>query len=486
MAWLKSLRKKNDDAAVAVADEEEVEEEPQPALPAGPQLAVLIPDIAGISSFRLRLFPSAAAAQEHITGLSQEVRRGAHAFWALHEPPLTSENAQTETLVLIRASQNADVVYVVSFLDIESAHSFTRFEVRRGLDLGNVLIYWAALAQVREELSGVTIIPQEAPLTQAISQPVIRNQAAVAPPRPAAPRIAAPVEEAPSPVAEPEPAPAAPESAVEAEARVAVERYLKRQEDEPTPPHVTRPARTTKPAAEPEPAEELEPIVALEPVEAAIEAELEDEGEGLPLWPQPVAAAQPLIDAIPGTESEFEQAARDEFFTEQPDELAAIDEAVVISHELVAQAPEPHAAEPSAQTMLYSEGVEGGMIAAPTFESEDGNIVASLASGIGLTEPGQVTTPEIIPVPPTVTGPADDDDRTSTEVDSSPGDEERDHPWPQALRVADVPSSVEGQPATPMYDAFDIAYEVERLRNRRHLDKREGPFDGFKSPPGRF
>ena len=33
---------------------------------------------------------------------------------------------------------------------------------------------------------------------------------------------------------------------------------------------------------------------------------------------------------------------------------------------------------------------------------------------------------------------------------------------------------------------FDIAYEVERLLKKRRWEKREEPFRGFNSPPGRF
>jgi dTMP kinase len=52
------------------------------------------------------------------------------------------------------------------------------------------------------------------------------------------------------------------------------------------------------------------------------------------------------------------------------------------------------------------------------------------------------------------------------------------------LAAADDPTAE--FPKGPDLDEFDIAYEVERLLKARRFDKREEPFNGFKSPPGRF
>ena len=41
-------------------------------------------------------------------------------------------------------------------------------------------------------------------------------------------------------------------------------------------------------------------------------------------------------------------------------------------------------------------------------------------------------------------------------------------------------------PKAPDLDEFDIAYEVARLLENRRWDKREEPFQGFDSPPGKF
>ncbi len=41
-------------------------------------------------------------------------------------------------------------------------------------------------------------------------------------------------------------------------------------------------------------------------------------------------------------------------------------------------------------------------------------------------------------------------------------------------------------PDKPSLSDFDIAWEVERLLKNRRWEKREEPFSGFRSPPGKF
>ena len=108
------------------------DEEPEPQAPGRtsintPPLVVMIPDVAGVSSFRLSTFTDAAAATRFILSLSRPQRERAHAFWALQaEPadPLETEDNAGEAMVLIRSAEGSDLVYVVSFVDIESAQSF--------------------------------------------------------------------------------------------------------------------------------------------------------------------------------------------------------------------------------------------------------------------------------------------------------------------------------------------------------------------------
>ncbi|MCH7809103.1 MAG: hypothetical protein IH863_00810, partial [Chloroflexi bacterium] len=173
MAWLSSLLKKpatiDDERTPSAADLSSADDDGAQPLPAagGPQMAILAPDIAGISSFRLRFFPDAATTAAEMEQLPPEMRRGTHAFWALHDEPVVPPDGHREALVLIRANLTSGVVYAVSFVDMESAWSFARFEAKRGLDVSHLIILWAAFATVREEVDGVTVLPTAPPATRA-------------------------------------------------------------------------------------------------------------------------------------------------------------------------------------------------------------------------------------------------------------------------------------------------------------------------------
>src|SRR5437667_2440488 len=145
--------------------------EPEAQAPVGPTidtppLVVMIPDVAGVTSFRLYTFTDAQAASRFILSLSRPQRERAHAFWALQaEPadPLETEDNAGEAMVLIRSEEGSDLVYVVSCVDIESAQSFARFEVKRGMHLGLLLIYWASMVNVVLTDDKVQLIPERPP-----------------------------------------------------------------------------------------------------------------------------------------------------------------------------------------------------------------------------------------------------------------------------------------------------------------------------------
>jgi hypothetical protein len=408
MAWLTSLRKKTDPEALAVA----VAEVAVTPVATGPRVGVLIPDSAGISSFRLTLQTDVAGAEAQIGALTANVRRGTHAFWAMHERPAVDDSMHVEAVVLIRAKPDSDVVYVVSFLDLESALSFTRFELRRGLHIRNVMIYWAAFTQVREELDGVSIIPAVAPPTVASVAPFSPD-----------PRIAPagqPAPEASVGVAEPE----ADATSVESEARAAVERYLRSNPDK---------LAAEAPAIK-------DPIAVVESSIASEEPEIVDEPEvEESLWPPARGVATPVIsDEPPAVEQ------------------AAVQEALVLQHPPVAEPvaePEPPATDPDVTEWTQKRRW------APRDKLRQ------------LAEPPEVVAgelPEIVAEP----------------VESAAGDEEAEREEPPATSAAVDPA--EGLPKSAKYDEFDIALEVEQLLKNRKWETRNGPFSGFKSPPGRF
>ena len=416
MAWLTSLRKKTGPEAVAVA---EVAETP---VATGPRLGVLIPDSSGVSSFCLTLQTDVAGAEAQIGALTANVRRGTHAFWAMHERPAVDDSMHVEAIVLIRAKPDSDIVYVVSFLDIESALSFTRFELRRGLHIRNVMIYWAAFTQVREELEGVSIIPRVAPPTVADVAPFS--------PEPRLAPASQPAPEASVAVAEPELDTA---SSVEFEARSAAERYLRANPDK----------AVAVPAAEARTIEE--PVAVAESSIASEEPAAVDEAEAAEsLWPPTRGVGAPVISDEPAA---LEQ--------------AAVEEALVLQHPPVAEPvaePEPPAADPIIAQRQPTEWTQKRRWALRDKRRQPAEQPEAVAGEL----------PEIV----------------AESVESAPGDEEAE--WEELTAASAAVDPAEGLPRAAKYDEFDIALEVEQLLKNRKWETRNGPFSGFKSPPGRF
>lgn len=479
MAWLTSLLKK------PVAEEQDAALlEPELRLePTGPQLAVLVPDMAGISSFRLRTLPDSPSAAEHIGSLKADVRQETHAFWALHDKPIVDESTHVEALVLIRAQTDSDLVYVVSFLDIESALSFTRFEVRRGLHLGNVMIYWAAFAQLREELDGVSITPEFAPPTETYLLLVSPDQEIRVPEASVA--LAEPEAE-PEPVAEP-----AAETPVETEALQAVEEYLRKAVDKPQR-HVPEPVAAMEPPVIEEPPvseptfvddsedlgqlwPETNPSVVAAHPEADPELSSPVAEEQTAIMEPPVIEEQPVSEAAAIADPGFENAAADlepmwpvtnasvaaarpeadpELNSPVAEEQTAIEEAFVFQHKAVEFRPLAH------PTTLETVGEENGLLVDHEPEqiapfSAGREAAEALATRLGLVEPEPGT-------------------------ETVAGDEETDF---APLNHTDPTA---GFTSTPKLDDFDVALEVERLLRGRKWEQRNGPFSGFQSPPGRF
>ena len=184
MAWLTSLLKKSeavDENTPVVEDLAEAADEATRERVSGPPLAILAPDIkgVGVSSFCLRFFADAVTAAADIQQLTPAMRRDTHAFWALHDEPVLPPDGRREALVIIRTDFTSDVVYAVSFTDLESASSFARFEAKRGLDVSHLIILWAAFATVHEDLGAVSVLPASAPETRAQPATARPTQSAV-------------------------------------------------------------------------------------------------------------------------------------------------------------------------------------------------------------------------------------------------------------------------------------------------------------------
>lgn len=458
--------------------------------PAGPRLAVLTPDIAGISSFRLQIQDDAAEAEVTVSRLRADVRRGTHAFWAMHDRPDVDESMHVEALVLIRAKAESDLVYVVSFLDLESALSFTRFELRRGLYIGNVMIYWAAFTQIREELEGVSILPSVAP-------PGIQEQ--LAPEPPLAPPLPAPhlsaVEEASvaiaPPIAEPE---TELESIAEAEPLQAAGRYLEENLVSAGEPVAEQPpvvedsvAVIESPVIEEAPAPVIEPpVFDDEPVteEAAV-------ADALVLQHPPVVGAVPELAAeIAEPDPDIIAQRRPAPFTpkrrwsirEERLRPAAEEQPEVVAQtslEVVIEMPEVFVEEPTEE--LVAEAVQPQEVIA----AQEPAIVAGAPEIIAVEDPhanGHAPESHLAP------GESEALQAFADRITTYAGDEEADvgDPFDQVEARGPAVDPANGLPQSEKYTDFDIALEVERLLKNRKWESREGPFRGFKSPPGRF
>lgn len=177
MGWLGTrLRKKPSEAELLDELEADLELDSEPS---GPALVLLIPEIAGGSTYRLHRLYDVAEATTLLESTIPPIRAGIHAFWALDEQPVNAGPSDRggEAMVLIRSRTDSDTVYVVSFVDIESAASFARFEVKRGLDLGLVMVYWASLVEIDQTGAGWTLSPSEPPVSNGAStSPGLRHR----------------------------------------------------------------------------------------------------------------------------------------------------------------------------------------------------------------------------------------------------------------------------------------------------------------------
>ena len=89
------------------------------------------------------------------------------------------------------------VIQLSSFVDMESAESFLRFEAERGLDLGRVMLYWALPVDISEDKQVAAGPLAEVPVP--IGPPVTAAPAYAAPTPIAAPTYVAPAAVAPAP-----------------------------------------------------------------------------------------------------------------------------------------------------------------------------------------------------------------------------------------------------------------------------------------------
>jgi hypothetical protein len=497
MAWITQLLKKpeaNKEEGHALENATDDDSRPLPPMVDAPQLAVLAPDIGGISSFRLKLFDDVGSAELFIEEMHPEARRSTHAFWALHDEPDVPANDHKEALVLIRANPTASVVYVVSFVDLESAWSFARFETKRGLDPSHLLIYWAAFAGVREEFNSVSIVPSTPPATVSRSATTIEREA--------------------TRTADFYPETRAPEDNLigtpaqsEREARAAEEAARRASEAEEAAAQAQKLAELTR-QAEAEAAEradaarraEEERIAREEREKAILEAAKKAEEERLLAESEAIRNAEAERIAIQEEATRQAELARIEAEAEaarraEAERLAAEAEAARRAEEARLQAEAQAKLETDESRLAFEETPEVIVEAEPAVIAEAEPTVTDEA--VVLTPPEPVTS---YPGDEETTDDADHEDadqpaatgvvftHAPTEIEDTSAVEVPQHfrKKKRNKKKEAIKDPAEELPDEPSLSDFDIAWEVERLLKNRRWEKREEPFGGFRSPPGRF
>ncbi len=276
-------RKKPDDLEEALEDSTLSPEE------RGPPLLVLI-STGAVLSFQLHSFTEAESAAQFIQSrFPPGMKQGIFAFWAIQREPQQPPDAElrrtNDAVVLIRDPARPGVVELISCVDMASAQSLVRGEVREGLSLSLVMVYWAMPIAIETDETGIYRLSPSAPppiVRRAPPAEVVTEEEPAAPPEAdAEATIDAPVvEEAPPAEIVTEEEPAAPQE-TDAEATIdapEAEEALPTEvltEDEPAaPPEAEAEATIDAPVAEETPPAEIvtEEEPASPPAEEAVGA----------------------------------------------------------------------------------------------------------------------------------------------------------------------------------------------------------------------
>jgi hypothetical protein len=131
-----------------------------------PKLMILVNDASGMACFKTHSFPDAKSATEFIVYWFRHDTEGFSAFWAMRDEPsreVTLAGETAEPLVIINDAQRTDVVYSFSFVDIESAQAFVDDEVVHGTEPDQIKLYWALPVRLLTDANGKTILSPSVP-----------------------------------------------------------------------------------------------------------------------------------------------------------------------------------------------------------------------------------------------------------------------------------------------------------------------------------
>lgn len=117
-------------------------------------------------SFRFHSFPDIMTAQSYIQDQGVLLQGRTWAAFCTHDSKpvdATGTPMPAEVVVILRDASQPDLVQLASFVDLQSALSYLRASVAKGLDLGSTLLYW------------VTPVPLTVPLPTATAATVQRE-----------------------------------------------------------------------------------------------------------------------------------------------------------------------------------------------------------------------------------------------------------------------------------------------------------------------
>jgi hypothetical protein len=127
--------------------------------PSTPPFVILLPDASGIATYRLFSFATALEAERFVeVDLRGQVTHDRITFWAMPVRPAGA----SESLVLIRGDQGG-AVHAFAFTEMESAREFLRHEMRAGLTLDRVIVYYAAPAALKISPDGFAAVSPPQP-----------------------------------------------------------------------------------------------------------------------------------------------------------------------------------------------------------------------------------------------------------------------------------------------------------------------------------
>ena len=129
----------------------------------------------GTLSFYVHVVEDMESAQAVFASQPPGMRDRIIAFRATHEQPEPSygNERQPEVVVLTRDEARPGVIHLSSFIEMDAAQSFVRFEGTRGLNLGLVHLYWAVPVEI--ELDAATDESQPAEPQRYSASPVVRT-----------------------------------------------------------------------------------------------------------------------------------------------------------------------------------------------------------------------------------------------------------------------------------------------------------------------